>query len=220
MPHNVTILSEDYHIFKTMYPKYFLSITNPLAFTINTQRESDQVSSCSSSKTTNTKMKYFVVFALIIVVAVAEPPVRRVLVARPQRQQAQFLPLPIAGPRFAKQQLPQNFQPQPTTPEPESSTSQDSEEIDPQYDSKAVQNQPNGKNNNEKLVENENEELEEGAYYLYHPSGLLQKVVYSTSNNPAKMAFNAQLQLQNVDPISEPIYTYDPRSFVFQEIQF
>lgn len=55
-------------------------------------------------------------------------------------------------------------------------------------------------------------------YYIYHPSGYLQKVEYSTSDNPMQMAFRARLRYTNVEPIKGPIYTYDPKTYVFRTI--
>ncbi|KAK4882587.1 hypothetical protein RN001_005906 [Aquatica leii] len=153
-------------------------------------------------------MKFLFVFALVIVSVLAERPARRVLVARytnnQQQQQQQFVPLPISS-RRARQQLPL----QATTPEPEQTTTENAEEIEPQYNTKVEQSKPSKedeKEKSEKLVEGDDEELDEGAYYIYHPSGLLQRVVFSTSNDPEKMALNAHLQLQNIDPISVLLY--------------
>lgn len=70
---------------------------------------------------------------------------------------------------------------------------------------------------NEKIQETP--AAEEGVYYIYHPSGLLQKITYSTTNNEGNMEYIAQLKYQNVDPIREPIYTYDPETFVLQKVQ-
>ncbi|XP_076251561.1 uncharacterized protein LOC143190874 [Rhynchophorus ferrugineus] len=58
-----------------------------------------------------------------------------------------------------------------------------------------------------------------GVYYIYHPSGLLQRVRYETEDDTKNMAFSARLNYENVEPISGPIYTYDPQSYVFQRIQ-
>lgn len=57
-----------------------------------------------------------------------------------------------------------------------------------------------------------------GVYYVYHPEGLLQRVVYSTRNNDKNMEFSAKLKYHNVEPIKGPIYTYDPETFAFQRI--
>lgn len=59
---------------------------------------------------------------------------------------------------------------------------------------------------------------EAGSYLIYHPSGLLQRVVYSTEDDPRNMAFSAKLRYQNVKPVVEPVYTYDPQTYVFRRI--
>lgn len=56
----------------------------------------------------------------------------------------------------------------------------------------------------------------QGAYYIYHPNGVLQKVSYVTDSRGS--GFNAKLKYQNVDPIKGPIYTYDPQTLVFEKI--
>ncbi|KAK5645813.1 hypothetical protein RI129_004277 [Pyrocoelia pectoralis] len=176
-------------------------------------------------------MQFYVVFGLILAVVVAEPPVKPVFLARyalslqqPQ-QQAQFLPLPLSGYQVARlEQLPQVYNtPQPVVPESEKNATDDSKEI-PSNDEttpKTVANRPNIKNQekkSEKLIEGE-EQTDEGAYYLYHPSGALQKVSYSTFNDAQQMAYSAQLKLQNIQPISGPIYTYNPDSVVYHQFQ-
>nr|XP_023026746.1 U1 small nuclear ribonucleoprotein C-like [Leptinotarsa decemlineata] len=57
-----------------------------------------------------------------------------------------------------------------------------------------------------------------GVYYIYHPEGLLQRVVYSTKDDVRKMEYSAKLKYENVEPVRGPIYSYDPRSFEFQRI--
>ncbi|CAG9769138.1 unnamed protein product [Ceutorhynchus assimilis] len=52
-----------------------------------------------------------------------------------------------------------------------------------------------------------------GQYYIYHPTGLLQRVKYSTTDDSKNMAFSARLQYENVDPIQGPIYTYNPDTY-------
>jgi hypothetical protein len=61
---------------------------------------------------------------------------------------------------------------------------------------------------------------EEAVYYIYHPGGLLQRVVYLARDDPQNMEYTAQLKYENVEPIREPIYTYDPETFVLQQLQF
>ncbi|XP_030762061.1 pollen-specific leucine-rich repeat extensin-like protein 3 [Sitophilus oryzae] len=63
------------------------------------------------------------------------------------------------------------------------------------------------------------EKPDTGVYYIYHPSGLLQKVRYETKDDVRNKAFNARLKYENVEPIAGPIYTYDPQSYVFQRIK-
>ncbi|KAF7279966.1 hypothetical protein GWI33_006532 [Rhynchophorus ferrugineus] len=58
----------------------------------------------------------------------------------------------------------------------------------------------------------------DGHYYIYHPNGLLQKVIYSTNDDSENMAFSAKLKYKNVDPITGPIYTYDPSTYVFSRL--
>ncbi|KAF7279960.1 uncharacterized protein LOC143191994 [Rhynchophorus ferrugineus] len=60
---------------------------------------------------------------------------------------------------------------------------------------------------------------ETGVYYIYHPSGVLQKVRYETNDDVRNMAFSAKLKYENVEPITGPIYTYDPQTYVFQKLQ-
>ncbi|KAG5862308.1 hypothetical protein JTB14_008894 [Gonioctena quinquepunctata] len=57
-----------------------------------------------------------------------------------------------------------------------------------------------------------------GVYYIYHPSGLLQRVNFATNDDVKNMEFSARLQYENVEPITEPIFTYDPVSFTFRKL--
>lgn len=59
---------------------------------------------------------------------------------------------------------------------------------------------------------------DQGVYYVYHPQGLLQRVVYSTQDDNKNMEFSAKLKYENVEPIKGPIYTYDPQTFAVQRI--
>ncbi|XP_023026757.1 uncharacterized protein [Leptinotarsa decemlineata] len=52
-------------------------------------------------------------------------------------------------------------------------------------------------------------------YYILHPNGLLRKVVYIRNNKDEI----GQLQFGNPVPIIEPVFTYDPSTFVFQRLQ-
>lgn len=71
----------------------------------------------------------------------------------------------------------------------------------------------------EVLKENLQEEGERGVYYIYHPTGLLQKVTYLTQDDQVNMAYSAKLKYENVEPINGPVYTYDPQSFEFKRLQ-
>lgn len=72
----------------------------------------------------------------------------------------------------------------------------------------------------EKQEKNEDAEKfdQEGVYYIYHPDGLLQRVVYGTKVED--MGYTARLTYKDVQPIKEPIYTYDPQTLVFSKIEF
>lgn len=61
--------------------------------------------------------------------------------------------------------------------------------------------------------------VEQGTYYIYHPDGVLQRVAYAAGNDVARMAYIAQLRYQNVEPIRDPIYTYNPDTFVLQQVR-
>lgn len=64
-----------------------------------------------------------------------------------------------------------------------------------------------------------NEELkEERFFYLYHPTGLLQKVTYKSSKDTQKMEYLQEYRYKNVEPLIGPIYTYDPESLVLQQV--
>ncbi|ERL95324.1 hypothetical protein D910_12590 [Dendroctonus ponderosae] len=69
-------------------------------------------------------------------------------------------------------------------------------------------------------AENKTSKLQQptGSYYIYHPSGVLQKVSYISNNDEHKMSFDVKLKYENVDPIRGPVYTYDPQTQVLQRI--
>ncbi|XP_066247729.1 uncharacterized protein [Euwallacea similis] len=67
-------------------------------------------------------------------------------------------------------------------------------------------------------LESASEDLTRGSYYIYHPSGRLQKVTYLTRNDDRKMEFSARLQYRDVEPVKGPIYTYDPQTYVFTQL--
>ncbi|KAF2884469.1 hypothetical protein ILUMI_21707 [Ignelater luminosus] len=177
-------------------------------------------------------MKLFVVIAVVVVVAVAEPPAGPIFIARysaaPQ-QQAPVVPFPISGARprvhvLARQQVPQTAYnpPQATVTEAEGNSTEDSvieSSTEPQSEQIQTQTKKNPKDKNEKLLEiAQGEPVDQGVYYLYHPSGVLQRVAYATSNDVKNMAYVAQLKYQDVEPIREPIYTYDPETFLLQQV--
>ncbi|XP_060524747.1 uncharacterized protein LOC132701089 [Cylas formicarius] len=60
---------------------------------------------------------------------------------------------------------------------------------------------------------------QQGVYYIYHPDGVLQKVVYATRDSLKDMEYSAEVNYRNVEPIVEPIYTYDPSTFVLQRLR-
>lgn len=66
----------------------------------------------------------------------------------------------------------------------------------------------------QKLTQNE----EQGIYYVYHPSGLLQRIRYTTNDDQTGMEYSARLRYENVEPINGPIYTYDPETYIFRRI--
>ncbi|CAG9823777.1 unnamed protein product [Phaedon cochleariae] len=82
--------------------------------------------------------------------------------------------------------------------------SEESENIDGQIDTKVSDLSPSN---------------EQGVYYIFHPNGILQKVVFATIDDPERGQYTANLNYQNVQPIVEPVYTYDPKTFVFQRLQ-
>lgn len=71
-----------------------------------------------------------------------------------------------------------------------------------------------GEERSQKLTQNE----EQGIYYVYHPSGLLQRISYTTNDDQEGMVYSARLRYENVEPINGPIYTYDPETYVFKKV--
>ncbi|XP_023026735.2 uncharacterized protein [Leptinotarsa decemlineata] len=59
---------------------------------------------------------------------------------------------------------------------------------------------------------------EKGVYFIYHPSGLLQRIIYTTNDDRRNMAYTASFKYENVEPITGPVYTYDPNTFAFQRV--
>ncbi|XP_060524416.1 uncharacterized protein LOC132700861 [Cylas formicarius] len=219
----------------------FSRINKYLKFTgkHNTQ-SSSSLCAGSSKKTT---MFVVVLFVAILASALAEAP-SRTDQARPQTN-PEFAPyLPSgwkpSGPIF---RFPDNppipvtfFSPPPdqpplsygppsdaTTPLPDLTTTESITEITTTEYSE-TKNETAAQLQKEDLRQQEQDdkaklnESEDGIYYIYHPSGLLQRVVYSTRNDAQNMAFSAKLKYENVDPISGPVYTYDAQSFAFMRL--
>ncbi|KAG5879881.1 hypothetical protein JTB14_037717 [Gonioctena quinquepunctata] len=76
-------------------------------------------------------------------------------------------------------------------------------------------NSLDGEKQNQKLTQSIEQE---GVYFIYHPGGQLQRVVYTTNDDQIKMAYSASFKYENVEPISGPVYTYDPNTFIFQQL--
>lgn len=158
----------------------------------------------------------------VIATVVAEPPVRVNSKFSKQFQSA-FQPVllrPLGGQFLFLEQLQSvplaaNNPPQPQGNVPEVKT-QDDERNATTTERTATEVEPEtpAKTKSERLTENE----DQGVYYIYHPNGLLQKVVYATNDDLEKMAFSARLKYENVEPIRDPIYTYDPETYVFKRI--
>ncbi|KRT84179.1 hypothetical protein AMK59_668 [Oryctes borbonicus] len=66
----------------------------------------------------------------------------------------------------------------------------------------------------EELADN----VDMGVYYIYHPTGLLQRINYATKNDLKNMAYRAEFKYQDVEPIVDPIYTYDPDTYVLRQV--
>lgn len=80
--------------------------------------------------------------------------------------------------------------------------------------------QINVERNKDRLTEGTDDSFtQQGVYYIYHPTGLLQKIAYSTTSDVENMGYTAQLKYQDVEPIKDPIYTYDPNTFVVKQLQ-
>ncbi|KAL3270524.1 hypothetical protein HHI36_021063 [Cryptolaemus montrouzieri] len=59
---------------------------------------------------------------------------------------------------------------------------------------------------------------EQGVYYIYHPTGLLQKITYATKDDVQDMAYYARIKYEDVEPIKDPIFTYDPTTAELKRI--
>ncbi|KAF7264759.1 hypothetical protein GWI33_022473 [Rhynchophorus ferrugineus] len=56
---------------------------------------------------------------------------------------------------------------------------------------------------------------QEGPYHIYHPNGSYRKTVFNAENHLTQFQLSSEV---NYVPIVESIYTYDPRTFVFQRL--
>lgn len=54
----------------------------------------------------------------------------------------------------------------------------------------------------------------QGLYYIYHPDGHLQKVVFSSKKKGKSVT--AQVKYEDVEPIRGPIFTYSPQDLVLR----
>lgn len=149
----------------------------------------------------NMKCIFVIVFVAAAVVVYAEPP-RAPYVPSGWKPSGQQFRLPER-----QQRIPQKYGP-PTTTESDITTT----ELPSRKRVSPV------KQNQEK-EETQEVPTEEGVYYVYHPDGVLQRVAYTTKNDEKNMAYSAQLKYENVDPIKEPIYTYDPQTLELKRVQ-
>ncbi|XP_049820036.1 uncharacterized protein LOC126264784 [Aethina tumida] len=160
------------------------------------KRKSIPIDSIVFTSKANMSVKY-TSFLLVLLVALAigeaqyRPNSRLTQTRKSARQQT---PHTVYGP-------PQNST---TTSEVETTTEPQAEQI----------SSVNGNVKNQKLQANQ----EQGVYYVYHPSGLLQRVEYLRKDDTENKEFLAQLKYQDVAPIREPIYTYDPNTYVFSQL--
>lgn len=81
----------------------------------------------------------------------------------------------------------------------------------------SVNSTSNGTNSTSARLER-GDSVDKGVYYIYHPSGALQRVVYATKDDVENMEYSANIKYQNVEPIKGPIYTYDPQTYLFTRI--
>ncbi|XP_076253572.1 uncharacterized protein LOC143191997 [Rhynchophorus ferrugineus] len=59
---------------------------------------------------------------------------------------------------------------------------------------------------------------QKGVYYIYHPTGVLQKITYSTRGNRRNNEYRARYKYENIEPIRGPVYTYDSKSAALKRI--
>lgn len=174
-------------------------------------------------------------FALIIVIvaAVSAEPVRPLNSRVSSAPQQQAPPYPAAGWKPSGQQfrlperqeqVPQTVYGPPPKYGPPTTTEPASETVTtdvPTADNTTASNSTT-KNSTASIKEepkSENLQEERGVYYVYHPNGFLQKVIFATSNDLQNMAYTAKIQYENVEPIRDPIYTYDPETLTFRQVQ-
>lgn len=178
-------------------------------------------------------MKYLLI-AIFAAVVIAEPPspVYSSRYSSVSKQGAsEFRPLGI---QFARQEVPQvyyippefKYNPAPeqlnaTEADIERATTEANFNAENSTESEAEQiNVASKSAETERLSEGREESFsQQGTYYIYHPSGLLQRIVYATKSDVQNMGFSAQLRYQDVEPIRDPIYTYDPNTYVLQPLQ-
>ncbi|XP_044259179.1 uncharacterized protein LOC123007797 [Tribolium madens] len=141
-------------------------------------------------------MKFIIVaFACIVAVSAVKPRFN----SRFQRQQ---VPHTVYGPP------PQEYGPPPQETTTEGTTTEIPTTTEPQ--SEVVNGTQSGR-----LTKGS----ERGVYYIYHPTGQLQKVVYSTKKDERTKAYTAQVKYEDVEPITAPIYTYDPKTLILSRVQ-
>lgn len=174
-------------------------------------------------------MKYFVIILLSVIVTVnCEPPKGRFgkfqsrfvipnqrLVA-PARQEQ---PKPIYGPPAANQPSNGYVPPQQNgnNARINAAYSPPSRQIDLIENLNFQQIEPDAEQLN---VRNSKLKISEGqSYYIYHPNGALERITYSPRNNLQTQAVIAPLRQESTRIITEPIYTYDPVTFVVQRLQ-
>lgn len=141
----------------------------------------------------------------------------------PLRQQLPRLEYPPPPPQQEYGPPPNEYGPPPappastTTETPETTTTELPTTTDNVIESEQIKSNEVEKSG--KIQEENPGATEQGVYYIYHPTGLLQRVAYTTRDDSQNMAYTAQLKYQNVDPIREPIFTYDPQTYIFRRLQ-
>lgn len=142
------------------------------------------------------------------------PLVQQPVAFRPQSEKQQFPPQAALVPQDDRAKVPQV---ETTTEQDDVNGTTTEQPISAENTTRSAASEDKDK---EKLVEGSDDSfMQQGVYYIYHPSGLLQRIVYSTKNDVENMGYTAQLKYQDVEPIREPIYTYDPNTYVLQPLQ-